>query len=129
MDKSMTPPLPDRPTVYFDGACPVCRREIALYRRGAGADALCWVDASACPPVALGHDLPRNQALARLHLRRPDGQLVQGAAAFLALWAALPGYPLLARLASVLDRPLLVKLLDFGYTAFLRLRRLWRPAR
>lgn len=122
-------PPPAKPTVYFDGACPVCRREIAVYQRGAGADAVCWVDASACPPDALGGDLPRDQALARLHLRQADGRLVHGAAAFLAMWQALPQHPRLARLAHLLDRPWIVHLLDVAYTAFLRLRRLWRPAR
>lgn len=123
----LTPPA--RPTVYYDGACPVCRREIAVYQRGAGAEAVCWIDASACPPDALGQDLPRDRALARLHLRLADGRLVQGAAAFLAMWAALPQHPHLARLARALDRPPLVRLLDMAYGAFLRLRRLWRPVR
>jgi ubiquinone biosynthesis monooxygenase Coq7 len=122
-------PTPAKPTVYFDGACPVCRREIAVYQRGAGAEAVCWVDASACPPDALGGDLPRDRALARLHLRQADGRLVHGAAAFLAMWAALPQHPRLARLAKLLDRPPLVRALDLAYAAFLRLRRLWRPAR
>lgn len=121
-------PTPERPTVYFDGACPICSREIAVYQRGAGAEAVCWVDASACPPEVLGRDLARDDALARLHLRLPDGRLVQGAAAFLAMWAALPQHPRLARLARALDRPLVVRLLDLAYSAFLRVRRLWRPA-
>lgn len=129
MSAMSTPQPLAKPTVYFDGACPVCRREIAVYQRGAGAEAVCWVDASACPPDALGGDLPRDQALARLHLRQSDGRLVQGAAAFLAMWQALPQHPRLARLARLLDRPLIVRLLDLAYTAFLRVRRLWRPAR
>lgn len=124
-----SPPTATKPTVYFDGACPVCRREIAVYQRGAGAEAVCWVDASACPPNALGRDLDRGAALARLHLRLPDGRLVHGAAAFLAMWAALPQHPWLGRLARLLDSPPLVRLLDLAYGAFLRLRRLWRPAR
>ncbi|MCY4745515.1 DUF393 domain-containing protein [Pelomonas sp. UHG3] len=125
----MTPPNPPsdaRPTVYFDGACPVCRREIALYQRQPGADALCWVDAAACPPEALGRGLDRPAALARLHVRAADGRLVSGAAAFIAMWAALPRT---ARLARLLNRPWLVRLLDAAYTGFLKLRRLWRPAR
>lgn len=113
-------------TVYFDGQCPVCRREIAFYQRQPGGERLCWVDAASCPPQALGPALERPAALARLHVRGADGQLVSGAAAFLALWAALPRT---ATLARWLDRPLLVRLLDIAYTAFLRLRRLWRPTR
>ncbi len=30
-------------TVYFDGSCPLCRREIALYRRLPQAAQLAWV--------------------------------------------------------------------------------------
>ncbi|MFG6465272.1 thiol-disulfide oxidoreductase DCC family protein [Roseateles sp. BYS87W] len=117
-----------RPTVYFDGACPVCRREIAHYRQGSGEHALNWVDAAACPPGDLGPALSRPQALARLHLRLPDGQLVHGAAAFLAMWAALPDHPRLAAWARRLNRPAVVAVLDAAYSAFLRVRRLWRRA-
>lgn len=114
-----------QPTVYFDGACPVCRREIAYYQQQAGAEGLCWVDAAACAPEALGPNLARPEALARLHLRQADGCLIQGAAAFLHLWAALPRTARWARWA--LARPRLVALLDLAYEGFLRLRRLWRP--
>jgi predicted DCC family thiol-disulfide oxidoreductase YuxK len=117
-----TPP-DDRPTVYFDGACPVCTREIALYRRQPGAERLCWVDAAACEATALGTDLARPQALARLHVRGANGELVSGATAFIALWAALPRTAALARLLN--HRPV-VWLLDRAYLGFLRLRRLWR---
>ena len=55
--------------------------------------------------------------------RLPDGALVSGAAAFLALWRATPGFRLPARLLSA--RPV-VALLYVAYMGFLRLRRLWR---
>ncbi len=29
-------------TIYYDGICPLCRREIALYRRLCVADRLPW---------------------------------------------------------------------------------------
>jgi hypothetical protein len=49
--------MPDQPTtVYFDGSCPLCRAEIALYRRQAKAEALCFADVSN-PATPLGEDL------------------------------------------------------------------------
>jgi len=110
-------------TVYYDGACPVCRREIAHYRGLPGAQACQWVDAAACAPAALGPGLDRGAALARLHVRLADGRLLQGAPGFAALWCTLPRWRWLGRLAAHWPlRPLLA----LGYAVFLRLRPLWR---
>ncbi|MFN9448633.1 MAG: demethoxyubiquinone hydroxylase family protein [Rubrivivax sp.] len=111
-------------TVYFDGQCPVCSREVALYRRQAGAESCHWVDASECAPSALGEGLGREQALARMHVRRADGELVSGAQAFAALWQALPSMRRWGQLAGW--RPLNA-VLELAYRMFLRLRPLWRP--
>ena len=111
--------------VYYDGACPLCRAEIATYQRAAGGDGLHWVDAHGCGVVELGAGLERPAALARLHVRRADGTLLQGAAAFAEVWSALPGWRWLARVARL---PGVLPLLELGYTGFLRLRPLWRPA-
>ncbi len=112
-------------TVYFDGACPVCRREIAHYRSQQGAASITWVDAANCGAAELGADLSREVALGRLHVRQADGALVSGAAAFAAIWNRLPAYSWLAGIAS--RRPLL-KVMEAAYSGFLRLRPLWRRA-
>ena len=107
-------------TVYYDGACPVCRREIGFYQKRTGAEvSYCNVAAQVSPAP----DLRREDALERFHVRLPDGVLVSGAAAFLALWQATPGFRVVARLLSV--RPA-VKVLDIAYAGFLKIRRLWR---
>ncbi|GAP38762.1 hypothetical protein ISF6_5315 [Piscinibacter sakaiensis] len=111
--------------MYYDGGCPLCRAEIAAYRQADAGARLRFVDAQACPAEALGGDLARGDALARLHVRRADGRLVQGAAAFVEVWAALPRWAALARLARL---PGVLPLLDLGYAGFLRLRPWWRPA-
>lgn len=118
-------PLPAAPCVYFDGACPLCRAEIATYQRAEGGDGLRWVDAHGAAAPELGPGLDRRAALARLHVRRGDGTLVQGAAAFVEIWQALPRWRPLARLARL---PGVLPLLEIGYRGFLRLRPLWRPA-
>ena len=113
------------PTLYFDGACPVCSREVAMFQRQPGADGVRWVDVAQCEASDLGTGLTREAAMARLHLRRPDGSLVSGAQAFTALWKTLPRWSWLGRLLG--SGPGLW-LLESGYRSFLILRRRWRPA-
>lgn len=111
-------------TVYFDGACPVCRREIAHYRRQRGSESIAWVDASSCDEAELEPGLDRSVVLGRFHVRDADGTLTSGAPAFVAIWRRLPAFARLAALAS--SRPVLA-LLEAGYSIFLRVRPWWRP--
>ena len=112
-----------RTEVYYDGACPVCAREIATYQRARGAEGLCFVDVSK-PDAPLAPGLTREAALARMHVRRADGRMASGAAAFAALWSALPGWAWLGRLAAL---PGIAQALELGYRGFLGIRKLWRP--
>lgn len=113
-------------TIYYDGACPICSREIAAYRRQAGAERCAWVDASSCPESQLGAGLSRTAALARFHVRRADGVLVDGTRGFAALWRVLPRFAWAGRIASVGPMP---RLLDLAYGVFLRVRPMWQFAR
>ncbi len=121
-----TLPNPDDPAraaeVFFDGACPLCRAEIATYRRMRGAEAIAWRDAAGgeAPP-----EIDRAAALARFHVRRADGALVSGFRAFMAVWRANPR---LAPLARLLDRRPFRWIGEGAYRAFLRVRPLWRRA-
>ena len=119
----MQNPTQQLPTVYFDGGCPVCSREIAMYQREQGADSVNWVDVTRCDAAALGPDLSREAAMARLHLRRPDGSLVSGAAAFTGLWRRLPRWSWVGRL---LGTRATLWALEAGYRTFLLVRRGWR---
>ncbi len=104
-------------TVYFDGSCPLCRREIDFYRRRATGRAIEWIDVSAANEV--GEGLSCQTALARFHVRLADGSLVSGGLAFATLWRHIPGWRWLGRLGSV---PPLSWILELGYRAFLPLR-------
>ena len=110
-------------TVYFDGGCPICSREIAMYRRQPGADKVQWIDVARCGSAELGAGLTREAAMARLHLRRPDGSLVSGAAAFTGLWRVLPRWAWIGRGFGTGPG---LWLLEAGYRAFLFVRRGWR---
>ena len=70
-------------------------------------------------PSALPPGVTREQLLARFHVRGRDGELLSGARAFLALWAALPGWRWLALVGRL---PGAAWLMERGYRLFLRLR-------
>jgi len=104
-------------TVWFDGACPLCRREISLLRRLDRHGLLRLVDVSTA--TTAGCPLDRATLLARFHAQVDDGPLLDGAAAFAAVWCALPRLRLLGRVARW---PLVARLLARAYEAFLRQR-------
>jgi len=108
--------------VLFDGSCPLCRREISVYRNLHPVQSdvtVRFVDISnAAQPLPVG--TTREQLLARFHVQRPNGELLSGAKAFLGLWAVLPGWRWLALLGHF---PGAVWLMEKVYRLFLR----WRP--
>ncbi len=107
-------------TIFYDGACPLCAREIAFYRRRRGADRMRWVDVAQAPSegeVAPG--LARADALARFHVMDEAGRLVSGGRAFAEILARLDRFRLFGR---ALRREPLASLLDGAYAVFLPLR-------
>ncbi len=113
----MQPPS-DKPTVFFDGSCPLCRAEIDLYRRKDGEARLCFVDVSATD-AAPAPGLTAREAMARFHVREADGTMRSGAAAFVALWSEIPGWRWLARVARL---PGVTPVLEGAYRLFLPVR-------
>lgn len=105
-------------TVYFDGACPLCRREVRFYRGLDKDGRIAWEDVSR-PDATPGCDLSREAALQRFHVRQPDGSLASGAAGFVAVWRRLPGLRWLAPLAAW---PPALRLLERSYIGFLKIR-------
>ncbi len=106
-------------TVFYDGACPLCRREIAFYRRRRGAAAIRWLDVSGLPEGEVAPGLPRCAALARFHVLLPDGRRLSGGPAFAAVWRALPAFRPLGWAFGFRETGWLA---DRAYDAFLRLR-------
>jgi predicted DCC family thiol-disulfide oxidoreductase YuxK len=111
-----TTPTSPALTVLYDGACPLCRREIGVYRNLRSETSVCFADVSDAS-VSLPAGTTRQQLLARFHVQRQDGVLLSGAQAFLALWAALPGWRWLALAGRV---PGVAWLMERAYRLFLR---------
>jgi predicted DCC family thiol-disulfide oxidoreductase YuxK len=120
VDNAATEPQPL--TVLYDGACPLCRREIGIYRglQPLRSDSpVCFADVSD-DALPLPPGTTREQLLARFHVRGSDGELLSGAQAFLALWAALPGWRWLALAGRI---PGVAWVMERIYRLFLH----WRP--
>ena len=107
-------------TVYFDGSCPMCRAEICYYQTRRGGDGVTWIDVSAIPDGGtVEPGLSKRAAMARFHVRKPDGALVSGAAAFAELWQSLPGFKTIGSIAAL---PGVVHVLELVYRALLPVR-------
>ncbi|MBS9719560.1 DUF393 domain-containing protein [Tianweitania sp. BSSL-BM11] len=106
----------DKLIIWFDGSCPLCRREIALMKRLDRRGAIDFIDIASsdvedCP-------VDRAELLARFHACE-NGQLLSGAAAFAAMWRAIPLLRPLGKLARI---PIMLRVLEHVYKAFLRVR-------
>jgi predicted DCC family thiol-disulfide oxidoreductase YuxK len=110
---------PQNLTVFYDGSCPLCAREIGFYRRRKGAERIDWRDISCSGEQEVAPGLSKDIALARFHVRSADGHLASGGEAFARLWTALPPF----RLAGcILQRRPFVWCLNAAYDAFLKIR-------
>lgn len=106
-------------TVLYDGACPLCSREIDWYRQKTADETIDWVDVSADTTATLPGGIEHAAALRRFHVIQPDGSVSSGAAAFVRLWQAFPG---LRRAAGLLSGAMPLAVLESGYRLFLPIR-------
>lgn len=104
--------------VFYDGACPMCRREMAMLRRLDRHDRIRFTDIAApgFDPSVVGRT--QAQLMARIHARLPDGSIAEGVEVFRRLYATV-GFGALAALTRL---PGVSQALDVAYDAFARRR-------
>lgn len=79
-------------TVYYDGKCGLCSREIAYYRRIAPSGAFDWVDVTEEPRALADRGISPAEALRLIHAVDGQGRLHRGVDAFVVLWRGMPGW-------------------------------------
>lgn len=103
-------------TIWYDGACPLCIREIALMQRLDRQRRIAFVDLTnsdaSCP-------LDRQLMLARFHATTAQGETLSGAAAFAAMWREIPA---LKPLGLIARNKTVLRLLEWAYLRFLKIR-------
>jgi len=106
--------------VYYDGACPMCDKEIAYYRKLDTAGRVKWIDvAGPNPSCPIGYD--QSTLLARFHVKElATDRMFDGAAGFARLWLAMPAP--WRQFGMVAALPPVTWLLDWGYWMTLKIR-------
>jgi predicted DCC family thiol-disulfide oxidoreductase YuxK len=107
--------------VFYDGACPLCLREIRFLKRFDRKRRIRCTDiaSSGFPPAKYGKTL--DTFMAEIHGRLPDGSWLSGVEVFRLLYTAVGLGPLVwaTRLPGVSG------LLDWGHRVFARNRLRW----
>lgn len=111
-------------TVFYDGACPICAREMAVMQRLDRKQRLRLCDFSRPGYDAESTGLHPERLGAVIHAQWSDGTIVTGVEVFRSIWQAV-GLGMLARVSRLpLIDPLMVK----AYAWFAK-NRLWLTGR
>jgi len=76
--------------VYYDGDCPLCRREIAHYSRIDRDGAVNFVNVAARPDAGEGVGVSCSMAMKRMYASDETGAVFHSAAAFAQIWRRMP---------------------------------------
>lgn len=113
-------------SVWYDGDCPVCRQEVALYRRIDRDDLIRWIDIVALVDNELPVGKSREDLLGKFHARAADGPWQIGVDAFAAIWRRLP---VLKWFAFLFRLPIIRQVAQIAYLGFLKWQRHHRARR
>jgi predicted DCC family thiol-disulfide oxidoreductase YuxK len=104
--------------VFYDGACPVCLREIKMLGRRDHRARIRFTDIAADGFDAEAVGVTWEALMERIHGRLPDGSLIEGVEVFRRLYAAV-GF---ASLVTLSRAPGVRQLLDLAYHLFAKNR-------
>ena len=104
--------------IFYDGDCPLCKREMALLERRDKKQRIRFTNIAApdFDPESLG--LPISQLMDRIHARLADGTWIQGVEVFRRVYGAVG----LGWLVAPTRWPGLRQLSDFAYRVFAKNR-------
>jgi predicted DCC family thiol-disulfide oxidoreductase YuxK len=104
--------------VFYDGACPLCAREVRMLQGLDRDRRIRFIDIAADRFDSQEVGVPWAALAARMHARLPDGRLIDGVEVFRRMYAAV-GF---ARLVALTRWPGVAQLLEIAYRLFARFR-------
>jgi len=106
-------------TVYYDGKCGLCSREIGYFRTRTPKLPIVFHDIARQPEVLERLGISQADALLYFHVEDEDGQLQSGVRAFALMWGQYRGWRVLAKLVVL---PGVRPLVDMIYRKFAHMR-------
>ncbi len=108
--------------VFYDGACPLCRREMNHYKKLAAKQdsRIDWIDISKSQVELKAQGIQYEDAMKLIHIRDQSGVHQVGVEAIFTLWDKLPFYRILSRVLR--HSTFLHPLLENAYAFFAKHR-------
>ncbi len=109
--------IPSRSIIFYDGACPLCSKEINHYKRLDKQQKIDWCDIStdSGQEKLATYNLDWQGAMKHMHAIDRQGKMIRGAYVFKEMWQQLPFYRWPGKLLSI---PFLTPILDQAYKVF-----------
>ena len=106
-------------SVYFDGACVLCSKEISYYQKQENSSRIRFVDISGFDFDAVKEGLDPDKVEKVFHVKTKEGNIVEGVPAFAEIWDTLEIW----KPMSLLSKSFLGgKIMDLGYVFFSKVR-------
>ncbi len=106
-------------SIYYDGMCPVCSKEINHYKKKEKSHLLRFVDIASPTFDARSEGLNPEGIHKRFHVKTKDGEILDGVDAFQRIWQVLDIFKVLD---SLVRFPLTRPFFDMGYILFAKVR-------
>jgi predicted DCC family thiol-disulfide oxidoreductase YuxK len=106
-------------TVYYDGKCGLCRREVEYYKSISHPDHIMWID------ITQNHDLLKSKGFnlsevyKTFHAVDEHGNIYKGVDAFIVIWKRLENWNWLGSFVAL---PFIKQIAEYGYAVFAYLR-------
>ena len=106
-------------TVYYDGKCNICSKEISYYKSISNKELFNWYDIANNPKYLKTINVTQSEALMQLHATDQNSQLYIGVDAFILIWKNLRFWKILSIIISL---PIIKQISILAYKKFAKYR-------
>ena len=106
-------------TVFYDGKCGNCSREINYYKRISNPEDFHWEDITQHTELLSSYGVTLREGLERIHVADSTGKLHIGVDGFILMWSKIKYWKALGIFTSL---PIIKQIAQFLYARFARYR-------